>query len=544
MDEWRERAREQAARRIERRKFLKGAAALSTLAMMETSSIAKALVGPWHRGVGGMPPANVPLETIVVTMMENRSLDHYLGWMGPVIDGVQNQSFPTALDTTGGCRSNGSAFPVSDPTEQKTYPLTGHCLGSDPDHGWTGSRVEFNGGQMNGFYHQNQPRGLDALGFYNESDVPFLGWMAKNYTTFSKYFSSVMGPTYPNRIYWLAGQGGGFKDNNIPVPNGSDPEPDGHDWACVFHQLDQAGIPWTYYHHDLATVMLFFNRVEENPGKVRFIADYFVDAAAGVLTPIVFLDPSFVVAGNDDHPARDIAFGQRYMYDTFMALAQGPQWWNPTTGRGAAYILTYDEAGGFFDHVPPQRIPSDPNANANHCEDWGRLGFRVPTVVCSPFTRKGVVDQRLYDHTSILKFIQWRFGLGSLNDFTWNGSLLPFTKGINLGSRDNAPEINNLNQVFDFAQPFPEFPSEPPNIPLHPEGLFCAQSQFPEENNGENPLEPIPEIPLPPLARPDLPDPAMREPVIPHKDWIDLADRGFFGRYDFRERAKHGVRRD
>ncbi|MGH2829623.1 MAG: alkaline phosphatase family protein [Actinomycetota bacterium] len=559
MDEWRERAEEQQARRIERRKFLKGAAALSTLAMLETNSIAKALAGPWHGPLGGMTPSQIPLGPIVVTMMENRSLDHYLGWMGGAIDGIQQQSFPTALDTTGGCRSDGSAFPVANATPVDTYHLPGHCLASDPEHGWTASRVEFNGGRMNGFHHAS---GIDSLGYYNEADVPFLGWMAKNYVTFSRYFSSVMGPTYPNRIYWLAGQGGGFKNNVIPGPQlgfvpddftDGDPEPDGHDWACVFHQLDQAGIPWTYYHHDLATVMLFFNRVEENPGKVRFIADYFADAAAGLLTPIVFLDPSFVTIGNDDHPTRDIAFGQRYLYDTFMALAQSPQWWRPDNslpsgGKGAAYIVTYDEAGGFFDHVPPPRV-TDPNGSADHCEDWGRLGFRVPTVVSSPFTQHATVDQRLYDHTSILKFIQWRFGLGSLNDFAWNGGLLPFTNGVNLGSRDSAPEINNLAEVFNFGVARPDLPSEPPNIPLHPEGLFCAQSQFPDESNGENPLEPVPEIPAPPLARPDLPDydpydPYKRGPVVPHKEWIELADRGFFGKYDFRERAKHGVHRD
>ncbi|HEX9697433.1 MAG TPA: alkaline phosphatase family protein [Actinomycetota bacterium] len=549
MSEWRDMQQELAARRVERRSFLKGAAALSTLAMLETNSIAKALVGRYG------PPEARAIDTIVVTLMENRSTDHFLGWMGSVIDGVQEGFWnPARLEAAGSACSSDPAhqFPIADATPVPTYRLPGHCLGSDPDHGWTGSRIEFNGGAMNGFAHRS---GADAMGYYLEDDVPLLGWLAKNYTTFSRYFSSVMGPTYPNRLYWLAGQGGGYKGNTIPGPQvagrtpagftDGDPEPDGHDWSSVFHQLDYFGIPWTYYHHDLASVMLFFNRVEENPGKVRFIGDYYADAAAGILTPVVFLDPGFVTVGNDDHPARDIAFGQRYLYDTFMALAQSRHWYSPRTGKGSVYVVSYDEGGGFYDHVPPPRV-TDRNRSDDHCEDWGRLGFRVPTVVASPFSRgpdngggpTGVVNQSLFDHTSILKFIQWRFGLGSLNDRAYPGTL-GFENGLNLGSRDDAPEIGNLASVLDFANPRPDLPSEPPQIPLHPEGIYCSPAQFPEETGGENPLEPVPEIPLPPLARPRIP-----EPVVPHAEWVALADRGFFGKYDYRERAKHGVFRD
>jgi phospholipase C len=560
VSEWNEHAAELAARRIERRRFLKGALGLGTLAMLEGNSIAKALIPPvWN----SPDPNSTGLDTIVVTMMENRSLDHMLGWMGPVVDGIQEQSFPTKLAVPAGCASQPSGtptvYPAADPTPVSTYRLATHCLGSDPDHGWNGSRNEFNGGAMNGFHHQS---GIDALGYYAEEDVPFLGWMAKNYVTFSRYFSSVMGPTYPNRRYWISANGGqrdpsrngNTKGNDIPSPNQQDPEPDGHDWPTIFHQLDAAGIPWTYYHSDLATVMLFFNRVTANPGKVRFIGDYFADAAAGVLTPVVFLDPSFVVWGNDDHPARDIMWGQRYMFDTFLALAQGPQWWNPATKKGAAYILTYDEAGGFFDHVPPPRV-DDPDGNANHCEDWGRLGFRVPTVVCSPFSTQGqggggMVAQNLYDHTSIIRLLQWRFGLGSISDIntapgipTWNRP--PWYAG----SRDRATQIHNLAEVFDFNpdNAHPDLPSEPPAIPLHAlQGVACAQSQFPEGNGGDNPLEDAPDATPPPLARP-TPIPlsvSNGKYVGPHADWVDLADRGFFGKFDFRERAKHGVWRD
>ena len=539
-----EQARELAARRIERRAFLKGAAGIGVLAALESSNMAKALIP----ALGGAPdPHNSGLDTIVCTMMENRSIDHYLGWMGFAIDGIQEgYSNPTTLDIPdecpGGTSDNPTQYPVADATPVPTHRLGTHCLGSDPDHGWDGSRVTFNGGAMNGFAHRS---GVDAMGYYKAEDIPFISWLATNYVTFSRYFSSVMGPTFPNRLYWISAnsghrdpaRNGETKGNDIPSPNGEDPELDGHDWPSIFHQLDAAGIPWTYYHSDLATVMLFFNRVTADPGKIRFIADYFVDAAAGLLTPVVFVDPSFYVWGNDDHPAHDVMWGQRYLYDVFMALASGPQWWNPKTKKGAAFILNYDEAGGFYDHVPPPRV-YDPDASDVHCEDWGRLGFRVPAIVASPFSMKGpggggAVHQGLFDHTSVVKFLQWRFNLGSLKDF----------KGadLNLGSRDIAPTILNLNEVFDFnpGNAHPDLASEPPAIPLHAEGVACSRSEIPEANDGQNPLEPVPEVPLPPLARPRT---AAANGA--HSEWVELADRGFFGKFDFRERAKQGVWRD
>ncbi|MFY9587634.1 MAG: alkaline phosphatase family protein [Actinomycetota bacterium] len=551
MSDFLEQAREFAARRIERRNFLKGAFGIGALAALESSKIARALVG----ASAGLPdPKNSGIDTIVLTMMENRSLDHYLGWMGTAIDGVQEGFIqPTKLQVPGcpgGPATNPTVYPVADATTVTTYRMPTHCLGSDPDHGWNGSREEFNGGAMNGFMSRS---GADAMGYYKADDIPFLAWLATNYTTFSRYFSSVLGPTFPNRRYWVSGNGGqrdpnragDTKGNDIPTPTFENPQPTGHPWPTIFHQLDAAGIPWTYYHSDLATVMLFFNRVTANPGKVRFIADYFVDAAAGLLTPVVFVDPSFYVWGNDDHPAHDVMWGQRYLSDTFLALAQGPQWWNPATKTGAAYIVTWDEPGGFFDHVPPPRV-YDPDASVDHCEDWGRLGFRVPTVVASPFTRQGpggggMVAQNLFDHTSMLKFLQWRFELGSLSTFT-DGVL-------NLGSRDLAPEIHNLNEVFDFdpANAHPEFASEPPEIPLHAlQGLGCAASPVPEGNGGENPLEGSPDVNLPPLALPRRPELATINGKYagPHAEWVELADAGFFGKFDFRERAKDGVFRD
>src|SRR5688572_13200221 len=190
-------------------------------------------------------------------MMENRSLDHYLGWMGEAIDGIQSGFVqPTSLDVPDcpdGPAESPTVYPVKDATPVATYRLETHCLGSDPDHGWNGSREEFNGGAMNGFASRS---GTDAMGYYTAEDIPFLAWLATNYVTFSRYFSSVMGPTYPNRRYWVSANGGqrdpsrngDTKGNDIPAPTLENPQPTGHPWPTIFHQLDAAGIPWTYYH--------------------------------------------------------------------------------------------------------------------------------------------------------------------------------------------------------------------------------------------------------------------------------------------------------
>ncbi|MGH7858323.1 MAG: alkaline phosphatase family protein, partial [Candidatus Binatia bacterium] len=354
-----------------------------------------------------------------------------------------------------------------------------------------------------------------AMGYYEEADVPFLGWLARNFNTFSSYHCSVMGPTFPNREYLYAATAMGVKTNAIPTPNAQNPLPTGYTWPTILDRLNAAGVSWACYGSDIPTVALFFHNIYEHPGKVRHITDYFVDAAAGILPSVVFLDPSFFTVGNDDHPARDIKLGQRFMMDTFLALAEGPHWPN------SSYILTYDEHGGFYDHVPPP-LAADERASADHCEDWGQLGFRVPTILASPFSRRGCVGTSLYDHTSILKLIEWRFGL------------LPLTL------RDAG--ANNLAEVLDFENPIVDLPAEePPFVPVHGAGLYCSVSQVPEATEGENPLEPVPDAPVPALA---VPAGGAGASSQPHPELLALADAGFFGDLDMRERAKLGVLRD
>ena len=513
MDEWTERAREHAVRRVERRKFLKGMLGVSGLALMQGSGLAKALLPKQSPSLPA--PGASGLETIVVGMMENRSFDHMLGWLGPALGGVQDFSNPMGLAGGDACPTPGP-LSVDDATEVKTFHLQEHCQYPDLDHGWDGGRVELNRGQLNGFVERSGPH---AMGYFQPEDIPFTSWLVNNYTTFSAYHCSVMGPTYPNREYLHSAQAGGVKDNAIPTPTPSNPKPTGYTWPTIWDRLSAAGVNWVFYGSDLPTIALFFHEIYQHPGRVRHITDYFIDAALGVLPQVAFIDPSFIVVGNDDHPARDIKLGQRFIMDTFLALAQGPQW------HSSAYVLTYDEWGGFYDHVAPPTVP-DLLADSDHCEDWGQLGFRVPTILASPFAKKGFVGTDLYDHTSILKMIEWRFGLKPLTP------------------RDAA--ANNLADVLDFSQtPRVDFDSAPPFIPIHEAGLWCTNNQTLARSGGSNPLEPVPDIPVPPLARPAaLRDVGASSPSEPHAELRALADAGFFGKLDFRERARAGVWRD
>jgi phospholipase C len=182
--------------------------------------------------------------------------------------------------------------------------------------------------------------------------------------------------------------------NTLPFATG------GYDWETIWERLGAAGVPAGYYWTDLPTLALWGERLGPYQHKID---DYFAQAAAGTLPRVVFVDPAFL-SGNrtDDHPHADIRAGQRFLRDVFAAFARSKHW------RRGAFVLTYDEWGGFYDHVKPPVLP-DIRASTVDLENFGQAGFRVPTVLASPYVRRGYVDHSLYDHTSVLRFLEWRF---------------------------------------------------------------------------------------------------------------------------------------
>ncbi|MDQ3758360.1 MAG: twin-arginine translocation signal domain-containing protein, partial [Actinomycetota bacterium] len=369
-------------------------------------------------------PKNMPIDTFVVLMMENRSFDHYFGWH-PDAD----------------AKNEGLTYPDAEGNPVETYRLTPDfqgCGHPDPDHGWTGGRWQWNGGKNNRFVTGNEDLTSSdefAIGYYLEEDVPFIPHAADAYTLYDRWFCSIMASTYPNRHYQWGAQNGGQKSNVFPFET---EETTGFTWETIADRAEKNGVSFAYYASDLPFSALYGQR---GIRWTRRIEQFYVDAATGNLPQITFVDPPFRNGGGgdglsaDEHPHGDIRLGQAFMSDVTHAFMESPQY-----ARGAMFI-NYDEWGGFFDHVSPPFVPDRRRNLKDLYNDWGFTGFRIPGVVVSPFTRGGKVSHLQVTHESILKLISYKFGFGHLNK--------------------RHRYASNIGRSFNFKRP----DTEPPNLP-------------------------------------------------------------------------------
>ncbi len=410
---------------MRRRDFVTRTAALAGAAGLATALPTERLIAEAAR-VGSTPlpaPRRMPIDTFVVLMMENRSFDHYFGWH-PEADS----------------RNKGLSYPDAMGNEVETYRLTPDfqgCSYVDPDHSWDGGRHQYGRGDMDGFVQGNKEgTGSDrfAAGFYLKDDIPFLPGAAEKYTLYDRWFCSIMASTYPNRHYQWGAQNGGQKSNELPPET---EQQTGFTWETIADRAEKRGVSFTYYNSDLPFSALYGAR---GLSWTKPIEDFYVDAAAGTLPQICFVDPPFLNGGGgdglsaDEHPHGDIRLGQAFMSDVTNAFVTSRQY-----ARGAMFI-DYDEWGGFFDHVEPRFVP-DGRQSGKLYENWGFTGFRTPGVVVSPFTRGGRVSHMTVTHESILKLISYRFGLGHLNK--------------------RHRYASNIGRSFDFRNP----DTEPPELP-------------------------------------------------------------------------------
>jgi len=366
-------------------------------------------------------PRNLPVDTFVVLMMENRSFDHYLGWL-PGADG----------------RQDGLAYATNDGQTLATHRLAPDfqgCAFNDPDHSWEGGRTQVNGGAMDGFLRSGDNDAF-SVGYYAQEDLPFIPAAAQAFTAYDRFFCSLLASTYPNREYMHAAQSYGNKDNSLPSGGGF---PD----TTIFAALAAKGIDARYFYDDLPVAAFWGVPGLARSGRVQ---EYYERCAAGTLPALSFVDPSFLNEGGgtsgDEHPHGDVRTGQAYMADVVHAFMESPQW-----KRGALFIV-YDEWGGFFDHVRPPRVPDERNTR-DVANDYGLMGFRIPAIAVSPYVRQGAVEHTIYGFESILKMIEYRFGLA------------PLTR------RDAYAQ--NIARSFDFASKprlqVPELP-DPPTVAL------------------------------------------------------------------------------
>ena len=338
-------------------------------------------------------PRNMPIDTFVVLMMENRSFDHYLGWL-PNADG----------------RQGGLSYKAFDGKTEKTHPLTPDyqgCAHPDPGHGWNSGRVQLNDGKCDGFIAKGSGNDGFAIGYYGENDLPFAPHVAKQFTTCDRYFSSIMASTYPNREYMHAGESYGKVSNDMPQTHGRPATA-----SRPTRSSTRSRRRGSTARSSSATSRRPRSGVATGLQRSEQIATYYPRCANGSLPALSFVDPPFLSEedglSGDEHPHGDVRIGQAIVSDVVHAFMDSPQW-----ERGALFI-TYDEWGGFFDHVRPPRVPDLRNSR-KLADDYGQMGFRVPTVIVSPYAKKGHVAHDVYGHESVLKMLCYRFGLAPLN---------------------------------------------------------------------------------------------------------------------------------
>jgi phospholipase C len=382
---------------------------VGTMASSGTSSAAVV-----HRAPVPQVPHLAALQHIVVLMQENRSYDNYFG---PLHREGQPASDPVPK------RPAGSTI--------VPFHQSAMCEVADLNHSWTGTHAEINNGAMNGFTAQNvvaaDPTGSRALGYYDSSDLRLYYRLANTFGIGDRYFASVPGPTYPNRFYEMAGTSFGHIKND-PPPAGGWTQP------SIFGRLQQAGISWAVYDAQFPTAS-FFADVQAHMDHVKPFSQYLTDAKAGTLPQVAFVEPTYigsVTTETDEHPPANPQLGQQFSESVVHGLMTSPNW------SSSALVVTWDEHGGYDDHVAPPAAPKPDDiapllGPGDVAAGFDRYGVRVPVLVVSPFSKPHFVSHVVSDHTSILSLIEHRF------------KLAPLTR------RD--AQANSLLEYFDFAHP-------------------------------------------------------------------------------------------
>jgi phospholipase C len=339
------------------------------------------------------------INHIVVLMLENRSFDHMLGYLkleaGLPVDGLEASMSNTHAGKT-----------------YKVHHLPSTKLTDDQDPGHSGADVKEqvangNAGFVSNYAKHNprDPKRDTVMGYHNGTDLPIYDHLVREYAVCDRWFCSVPGATWPNRLYAVCGKASGSKDNRrnplYSVPS-------------FARELDRSRVSWCWYAHEyVATLRLTDDRYRLSLSTNNFryfdrrtaiLGRSFIEhAARGELPAVSWIDPNFVdfdllgpSGSNDDHPPSDVKAGQELVLKLYTALTSSPQW------SKTLLVITYDEHGGFFDHVPPPAAKDDSPA-------FRTYGPRVPALVVSPWIPRGLVSSEVYDHTSLIKTILLRF---------------------------------------------------------------------------------------------------------------------------------------
>jgi phospholipase C len=373
------------------------------------------------------------VDCIVVLMLENRSLDHMLGYLYADSGNVSPSGQP--FEGLTGAESNpdasGNPVPVVkiDSTTANAYLMPG----ADPGEGYMATNSQLYGATANpaegatapmtgfvadfaytigweskesGWSIVSGTTANDIMGCFTPEALPVLSGLARGYAVCDHWFGSAPTETLPNRAFAGCATSQGHMDDKTRTFTA----------PSIFGAMTTAGISWAIYGYDAKPLTKeTFTDISSAPASnFGLFADFTAAASAGTLPSYVFLEPSWGATGNSQHPNYDVALGEQLIHDVYYALQGGPQW------DKTLFIITYDEHGGCYDHVPPPWGATPPDNDAGEFSfDFTRFGPRVPTVLVSPLIEAGTVfrvpdGSTPLDHTSILKTLENRFGLSSL----------------------------------------------------------------------------------------------------------------------------------
>ncbi|MFB7724092.1 phospholipase C [Nocardia sp. NPDC056100] len=407
-------------------------------------------------GMGGLGD----IEHFVLLMQENRSFDHYFG----TLSGVRGFDDPSpAWNQYGyapgvGPTADGFINPFRLDTERGPS-LDGECI-NDPDHTWAGMHKAWNNGRNDGWMPMSiasvgAANGPAAMGYYTRADIPVHHDLADAFTICDNYHCSVLGPTDPNRLYWVSATidpdglaGGPLLETPTMIPQNA------YSWRTMPENLSDAGVSWKIYNNrdvgPLSSVILdgmmgCFKQAADPASELArrgkapvYPSDFAADVAADQLPNVSWVIPSLL---NCEHPALPPALGAVGIMQVLDILTSNPKVWEKT-----ALIVSYDENGGFFDHVTPPTPPPGtageyltvPLDRAHKSEGIAGpigLGYRVPCFVISPYSRGGLVSSQTFDHTSQLRLLERRFGVDVPNLTAWRrGVTGDMTSSFDFGS--------------------------------------------------------------------------------------------------------------
>ncbi|MFK2876742.1 phosphoesterase [Rhodanobacter hydrolyticus] len=444
------------------------------------------------------------INHIVVLMLENRSFDHMLGFLYADANNVSPAG--NAFEGLTGKESNPDGANGTNVTVSQIQPGAANAYflpGADPGEGYVATNAQLfgsnappappvatNAGFINNFaatltWEAAEKQSIlagtvatDIMAMHTPASLPVLSTLARGFAVCDQWFGSAPTETLPNRAFVHAATSQGHMDDKTKSFTA----------PTIYGLLSQHAIDWMIYGYDAdpLTRLTFSDTASAADTHFGLFADFQAAAKQGQLAAYTFLEPSWGSSGNSQHPNYDVALGEQLIHDVYYALRNGPAW-NETL-----LIVTYDEHGGCYDHVPPPTNAVPPDATAGEFGfDFKRFGPRVPTLLVSPWIAAGTVFRvsmgaMPFDHTSILKTVEQRWGLPALTardaaasdvggvltlaaartDDPLSGVVVPVSTGTNPA----AGKPSHLQEVYaDLAATLPVAATGPDRTALHTE---------------------------------------------------------------------------